>query len=215
MIGQGSGNASLKASIACPSEQELLDSLEGHIAMSDEASVVEHLDRCGACRDRLQRLAASDALWSEAAGQLRDSEADEYQGLRNVKALLQTQIARADETLPPIKPDLSLDFLTPCLTPGRLGCMGPYEIIQVLGQGGMGLVLKALDPALDRVVAIKVLSSSLALSPEVRARFRREARSAAVHSEHAVAIHGVEESAQPPYLVMEYVAGESLQQRID
>ena len=74
MIGQGSGNASLKASIACPSEQELLDSLEGHIAMSDEASVVEHLDRCGACRDRLQRLAASDALWSEAAGQLRDSE---------------------------------------------------------------------------------------------------------------------------------------------
>ena len=214
MIGQGSGNASLKASIACPSEQELLDSLEGHIAMSDEASVVEHLDRCGACRDRLQKLAASNAL-GRGGRPVARQRGRRIPRAQNVKALLQTQIARADETLPPIKPDLSLDFLTPCLTPGRLGCMGPYEIIQVLGQGGMGLVLKALDPALDRVVAIKVLDSSLALSPEVRARFRREARSAAVHSEHAVAIHGVEETAQPPYLVMEYVAGESLQQRID
>ena len=80
----------------------------------------------------------------------------------------------------------------------------------------MGVVLKAFDPALHRTVAIKVLAPHLATSPRARKRFSREARAAAaVSHDHVVTIHAVEEANGLPYLVMQYVAGESLQQRLD
>ena len=85
----------------------------------------------------------------------------------------------------------------------------------MLGQGGSGIVLKAFDEELHRVVAIKVLLPQLAATSPPRKRFLREARcSAAVRHEHVVQIYAVED--QPiPYLVMEYIAGENLQQKLD
>jgi hypothetical protein len=80
----------------------------------------------------------------------------------------------------------------------------------------MGVVLKAFEPALHRQVAIKVLSPPLAGSATARRRFRREAlAAAAVCHDHVVAVHGVHEADGLPYLVMQYVAGESLQARLD
>src|SRR5262249_12183610 len=98
---------------------------------------------------------------------------------------------------------------------GSLGRLAHYEILEVIGQGGMGIVLRAFDEKLHRVVAIKVMAPSLAATSPPRKRFLREARAAAaVRHEHVVDIHAVEE--QPiPYLVMEYVAGETLQQMSD
>jgi sugar lactone lactonase YvrE len=79
----------------------------------------------------------------------------------------------------------------------------------------MGVVLRAFDDKLHRIVAIKVMSSELAATSPPRKRFLREARAAAaIRHECVVDIHAVEE--QPiPYLVMEYVAGETLQQKLD
>ena len=100
--------------------------------------------------------------------------------------------------------------------PGTLGRLGPYHVMELLGQGGMGVVLKARDPALDRTVAIKVLSPALAHGATARRRFAREARAAAaVAHEHIVAIHAVDEFRGLPYLVMQYIPGRSLQQRLD
>ena len=94
--------------------------------------------------------------------------------------------------------------------------MGPGEILEVLGRGGMGVVLKARDPGLDRTVAIKVLTPALAHGANARRRFAREARAvAAVGHEHIVAIHAVDEFRGLPYLVMQYVPGRSLQERLD
>src|SRR5262249_37266779 len=80
---------------------------------------------------------------------------------------------------------------------------------------GFGIVLKAFDEMLHRVVAIKVMAPRLATTSPARKRFLREARaSAAIRHENAVGIHAVEE--QPiPYLVMEYIAGETLQHKLD
>jgi hypothetical protein len=87
---------------------------------------------------------------------------------------------------------------------------------EVIGQGGMGVVLKAFEPALHRLVAIKVLSPALAGSATARLRFTREAKAAAaVSHDHVVVVHGVHETEGLPYLVMKYVAGESLQERLD
>ena len=84
------------------------------------------------------------------------------------------------------------------------------------GVGGMSVVLKALDPTLNRFVAIKVLAPHLATSGAARQRFAREAQAAAaiVH-DNVIAIHGVAESLGLPYLVMPYVRGQSLQSRLD
>ena len=112
--------------------------------------------------------------------------------------------------------DGSLDFLAPSDWPDSLGRLGTYEVKGVLGRGGMGVVLKAFDPALSRNVAIKVMSAPLATCGAARQRFLREARAAAaVVHEHVVGVFAVVESAGLPFLVMEYVPGRSLQDRLD
>ncbi len=109
-----------------------------------------------------------------------------------------------------------LEFLAPCDTPDRLGLLAHYEIVEVLGRGGMGIVLRGLDVKLNRVVAIKVLAPQLAANAMARQRFLREAQAAAaVSHDHVVAIHAVDEWKGLPYLVMECVSGPSLQQKID
>jgi serine/threonine-protein kinase len=86
----------------------------------------------------------------------------------------------------------------------------------ILGSGGFGIVLKAVDPALGRAVAIKVLAPQLATSAAARSRFAREARAAAaVVHDHVLAIHAIDSWNSLPYLVMPYIAGCSLQERVD
>ncbi|MBO0700024.1 MAG: protein kinase, partial [Zavarzinella sp.] len=110
-----------------------------------------------------------------------------------------------------------LGFLKPPTRPDSLGRLDRYEVLEVLGRGGFGTVLRAFDERLHRVVAIKVLASQLAASGSARARFNREARAgAAVRDEHVVNIHEVSPADEPvPYLVMEYVSGQTLQQKLD
>ena len=106
-------------------------------------------------------------------------------------------------------------YLQPATRPGWMGRLGHYEIEAILGRGAFGIVAKAFDEKLHRVVAIKLMNPELASTSPPRQRFLREARTAAaVPHENIVAIHAVEE--QPlPYLVMEYIPGQTLQQRMD
>jgi formylglycine-generating enzyme required for sulfatase activity/poly(3-hydroxybutyrate) depolymerase len=108
-----------------------------------------------------------------------------------------------------------LSFLQPSTRPDSLGRLGHYEILGVLGRGGSGVVLKAIHEALQREVAIKVLAPTLAITSPARKRFLREARAAAaLDDENIVRVYDVQD--QPfPFLVMEYIAGETLQQRLD
>jgi len=93
--------------------------------------------------------------------------------------------------------------------------IGPYEVISVLGAGGMGEVYKAHDPRLGRDVAIKILPSAAAADLERRARFEREARAvAALNHPNIVTIHAVEEAEGVPFFTMEYVEGRTLAQTI-
>ena len=109
----------------------------------------------------------------------------------------------------------SPDFLQPTDDPAALGRLGQYTVTEVIGRGGMGVVLKARDAKLNRVVAIKVLAPELASNPTARKRFQREAQAAAaVVHQHVVTIHAVDED-RLPYLVMEYIDGQSLQEKID
>ena len=96
--------------------------------------------------------------------------------------------------------------------------LGPYEIVAPLGAGGMGDVYRANDTRLDRVVAVKVLSSHVSADPQLRQRFEREARAiSSLNHPNICALFDVGEVAIPeliPFLVMELVEGESLSERL-
>jgi serine/threonine protein kinase/tetratricopeptide (TPR) repeat protein len=93
--------------------------------------------------------------------------------------------------------------------------LGRYHLLEELGRGGMGVVYKALDPKLERFIAIKCLNEQLSQDEIVVARFLREARNvAALNHPHIAQIHVVDEHEGRPYFVMEFVNGESLAQFI-
>jgi serine/threonine protein kinase len=123
----------------------------------------------------------------------------------------------ADEQSPPREEQepKTLEFLEPSSKPGSLGRLGHHEVLEVLGRGGFGIVVRAFDESLHRMVAIKVLAPELAATSPARKRFLREARaSARVRHDNVVHIYAVEEKPLP-YLVMEYIPGQTLQRRLD
>src|SRR5678815_4146967 len=93
--------------------------------------------------------------------------------------------------------------------------LGPYEILSPLGAGGMGEVWKARDTRLDRTVAIKVLPAHLSSSLEGRQRFEREAKTISQLSHpHICSLYDVGREGETEYLVMEYLEGETLSERL-
>jgi HD-like signal output (HDOD) protein len=110
------------------------------------------------------------------------------------------------------------DFDTSCLDhvpPGGFR-LGAYEIKEILGRGGMGVVFKGYDPLLARFVAVKMMTPQHLVSGEARERFLREARaSAGIQHENVVTIYAVNEVNGLPYLVMEYLPGATLQDRVN
>jgi serine/threonine protein kinase len=97
----------------------------------------------------------------------------------------------------------------------NVSSIGPYPIEREVGRGGMGVVYRGQDPRLKRTVAIKVLPDAFARDPERLARFEREARMLASLTHPNVAgIYGIEESEGRRFLVLEFVEGETLAERL-
>ena len=89
--------------------------------------------------------------------------------------------------------------------------IGRYQIEGLLGQGSMGVVFKAYDPVLERYAAIKVMNTGVDVDDELRARFFREARSAAkLNHPNIISIYDLGENRKRPFIAMEYVEGEDL-----
>jgi serine/threonine protein kinase len=202
----------------CPDDFRLKGLLDGTLPEDAQAELVGHLEGCPACQGRLEELAAGRRSWSEAAVQLGAAEPPPGEALREVMARLKREAGpdtRA-EAEGAWCADLPPGLLGPPAEPGSLGRLAHYEVLEVIGRGGMAVVLKARDTSLQRVVAIKVLAAHLARNGGARQRFVREARAAAaVCHEHVVTIHAVDEANDVPYLVMQYVPGASLQDKLD
>src|SRR3569832_1144809 len=93
--------------------------------------------------------------------------------------------------------------------------LGPFEIVSPLGAGGMGEVYRAQDTRLQRTVAIKVLNSALTATPDLKARFEREARTVSqLNHPNICTLHNENQDSGTDFLVMEYLEGESLADRV-
>lgn len=170
----------------------------------DQAAFEAHLTECQTCCRQLESAAADRDVWED----VRDALAETAFG---------DEPAVSDcEQAEDFGHRMVLDLLAPTDDDRMLGRLGAYEIAGVIGRGGMGIVLKGLDPALHRYVAIKVLAPDLAVNGAARKRFSREAQAAAaVVHENVIEIYGVADDAGLPYIVMSYIRGTPLQRRLD
>jgi serine/threonine protein kinase len=162
--------------------------------------VEDHLSTCETCRGSLEATVGDRDWWQDLESALRsdtaDSECEDSESKESVCKRLTALLGPTDD-------------------PSMLGRIGAYEIIGLLGYGGMGAVFKGLDRSLNRFVAIKMLLPHLASSGAARKRFAREAKAvAAVVDDHVMAIHCVDEWHGVPYLVMTYSRGITLQKRL-
>jgi tetratricopeptide (TPR) repeat protein/tRNA A-37 threonylcarbamoyl transferase component Bud32 len=196
---------------SCPATETLERLLDGTLPGPDTEQVFAHVEACATCQEMLNRLSDDTELagWNSSAALAPESQVEPE--LARLLDRLRASPAFVGENLP----QRPLSFLGPPQADDGLGTLESYVVHAELGRGGMGIVLRGYDEALQRTVALKVLRPELA-HERARARFLREGRAAArVKHDHVVSVYAVVNPADgPPFLVMEYLAGPSLAQLI-
>jgi serine/threonine-protein kinase len=204
---------------ACPSRAELADYLAGRLSRQQLERVAEHVSNCSSCEAALPLMDdGSDALdaWLRRYAKSR-LDADEAAWQRLAARAMAIGQERAAETPgpsaseskppPPNGPDAPAgSFPKP---------FGKYRLLEKLGKGGMGVVYKAVEVPLDRVVALKIVLAGAHATPEQMARFQVEARAVArLKHENVVLIYEAHQHDEVPYFTMELLEGGSLLERL-
>jgi WD40 repeat protein len=202
----------------CPDLPHLEGLLRDRLPGGEREALTEHLGSCAACQQALDDLAAGpdsvEASLKLAATADRPASDSAYW---EAVGKLENDITSPGPPEVPRAAGVPLDFLTPSEDPGHLGMLDHFAITGVVGRGGMGVVLRGFDTYLQRDVAVKILDPALADDENAQHRFCRESRAAAsVSHENVVAVHHVaeHESAELPYLVMQLIDGEPLDERL-
>jgi serine/threonine protein kinase len=194
--------------ILCPTADLWELFLEGTLAEADQARLAGHLDTCTRCRKIVESLAGDLPTAPET-------------GLQIVLEKMKKPGPEETQDEPKPAADTASDpdgneFPHPPGPPGEPRRLDHYRILEAVGKGAFGTVNRAFDTKLQRTVAIKVLSPERDVSGTARQRFIREARSAAaVMHDNVVTLHAVEEDHDIPYIVMQFVEGVSLQDKLD
>lgn len=190
----------------CPSEQVLIEFAGGRLDDAARQPLAAHLGACEQCREALGRLRAQQRVATKS------HEASESGATSAWQTADQDELQVGSEDL---ESRFDITLLAASTRAGALGSLGKYHILRTVGHGGMGVLFEAYDERLQRTVAIKVLNRALSSSATARRRFIREARAAAaVNHPNVVTIHAVEEHAHLPFIVMEFVHGGALRDRL-
>lgn len=202
----------------CPGRDELRQLLNGSLSGDRQQECTAHMDSCECCQAKLEEIATDGTNLSQVVDHLDangpGTDSALWPALNELDNVYQeTFVPRTT----PRKGTPSLEFLQPPTDPVYLGRLAQFDVMRIIGRGGMGIVLEAFDTKLQRHVAIKILDPELAGDELSRQRFCREARAAAsVTHENVVAVHQVEREGSDglPYLVMQLITGETLEERL-
>jgi WD40 repeat protein/serine/threonine protein kinase len=213
-------HAKRSTAAACPSPEELRALISSDVSGPRLIELTDHVGECDHCRRKMDGIATQELPVLAEAIRGIDKQGipknSAYWGVVD-EAVVHLTRTRGPDGSRTAKLDPDLKFLQPSNEPGRLGRIGEFDVIRIVGRGGMGVVMHAYDPTLQRDVAIKILDPQLASNDTARQRFLREARAAAaVAHENIVAVHSVNEDNHSglPFFVMQLVVGESLEQRL-
>ncbi len=200
----------------CATSSQLELFLSGGLSEPDAEALCAHVTGCPACQGLLERLSDDPELrkMRPDSRPLAAPPAEEPELARALRALRETlpHVGSLAEVPAGCAP---FSFLGPPQHETDLGTLGPYRILERLGQGGMGIVFKAYEPERQRTLAIKVLKPDRA-NEQARARFAAEALAVVgIAHDHVVPVYAVSRTPQGlPYFVMPYVPGATLSQRV-
>lgn len=193
----------------CLDPQLIQRFLDEQLTNYEEDRVQEHLASCLQCQSQMESVVTRGKGWNS----FRKNFSHGNMGLH--EKIDSPTTFHSDETPNELATSLKA-ILAPTDDPLKLGRLGRYEICGIIGQGSMGIVLKAHDPDLNRFVAIKLLAPGFTTLGASRKRFEREGRAiASVRNPHVIEIYGVDEYQDRPYIVMQYFPDGSLQNRLD
>jgi hypothetical protein len=222
----------------CPSVEDLKQFRLGRLADAPTAAVEAHLLGCAGCAGRLAGIPLADPLRDALRGVLGRPRLNNpllarvQQELRarpfrtaaagqGYQATVAHAAPESDATVGPPAVAVAVagcglyPFLSAPRGPGEIGWLGGFRVLGVLGEGGMGIVLRAEDVRLQREVALKVMKPLLAADGVAVSRFLREARATArLSHDHVVAIHHTGEANGVPFLAMPLLQGETLEDRL-
>jgi len=195
----------------CLNDNDLERLIHDTCSAAEPGAVADHVSECAHCQERLDKLSGVAGLRELPA--VRPVTAASPHLSRVIRSLRAVATLDAE---PAVAGRQALPTLRPAEEPGYIGRLGDIHIRRLVGRGGMGVVYEGLDPALDRVVAVKVLAPHLVEDGEAKVRFLREARAAAALTHDAVvSIYAVGEADGLQFLVLQYVPGETLAERLD
>lgn len=187
----------------CLTAESMSRLAHGELPAAELMLIEEHIERCDKCRSMLE--SSLDSMWHDNVLPVLRTTSEEFERLHEDRG-----DGHEEQSLESV-----LKLLGPTDDPHKLGRIGTYEVIGVIGRGGMGVVFKAFDAALNRFVAIKMLLPHLAVSGAARKRFAREGQAAAaVIDDNVLPIYSVAEWQDVPYLVTQYCRGTTLQKRV-
>lgn len=225
--------------VSCPDPETLRHLASGQLPESQAVTLNEHIQQCSSCTQLLSSENGGSMVGHrhEVAGYNSAAVGpkpvltvvEQIQPFRPSPNSIIPNAVEGDSMapLPPangadssdptvnLPSGSSFDFLSPPEKPDEIGRLGGYRILNVLGEGGMGVVFKAEDPRLKRLVALKVMKPDKSPNETARQRFIKEGETAAqLQHDHIVTIYQVDEERRIPFLAMQLLEGESLDDRL-
>jgi len=195
-----------QASGGCLTVKQLRRVVTREASEAEEAAAVAHLGECPMCQEKLDTVVGETDVIPRLQQMHHDTTVGVEQARKAFLPLLPNWQDRGSYV--ELTPGLRLG---PPRAPQFVASLGRFEIVGILGRGGMGYVVEGFDPQLQRPVAIKLMKPELSSDEAARARFLREARSAArLQHSNIVTIYEVSSDSTPAFFVMECIRGKSL-----
>lgn len=212
---------------SCPTQEELRKCVYNQLSANEIEALKSHVKMCPKCRVSFTAVLKekvgqeNQGIGPIPSGTKADANASSKVPVVAMQKPENVAQQKTDHPLystqqkvitPQLKPAYA--FLEPPTKPGGIGCLGDYELIRVLGEGGMGIVFEADDKRLGRKVALKVLRPELT-DESFRQRFEREGKiSSSIQDDNICLVYQVGVHNSVSYMAMEFLKGEDLDEKL-